>query len=349
MRKVSNTGLATTGFTKMAALISAAFFLGLTSSLSAETFEIELKAATKAGAPSSAKITFLPTPVRILAEAPFEVMIHTGFGLAQQYSNFTPMVSVVEGQSESREDYQALYHVPVSESEAHRLARLTRQLETRALNIFEDGMRLKAHLLRDREFYLELGGQRVFSGLKDTQMRRFSLPRQGHRVTVLVPLVEFFTPERESSVRYRFFKFQQSLIAKADHVPSAYFEKPGAYFSEVLFREEKEGFIAGSNDPQNAPRRAFVFSTCVEFRDLGEPVRKPQMDLSSQCWIYDLKQSSELLPLAGEDHSRMGSYLVTREAMSVDGNKKARVHTIIDTFKNPYSVLPALKDWKALP
>jgi len=332
--------------TFLKAAFVALFVLLANSSLQAESFSVRF---TFGAAPKgTGNIQALPTPVRIISEASFKAAVRTGFGDPNQYLNFVPLVSVTEGQEDNSQDFQALYDVPPNETANDRNARLAKILERRTQNILSNRLELKANLKRGREFYVELGGFNVLAEVKETRLRKFDTPSKGTVIEVVVPVVKFPTSDRETSVRYRFFKYNYQLVAGSDSVPSSQLNNAGNYFKSILLREENGKLVAGSDNPKVAPRKAFVFSTCAEFKDLGAPNTKPVLNYDSNCWVYDLKQMNEVLPLTGEDHSKAGTYVVVREATDTDGKSKARVYTQIDTFKNSFISLPEVSAWNAL-
>ncbi len=314
------------------------------SHLQAEPLEIEFKISNG----SQGQPTLLPTPVRILAEANFEVLIRTGYGKANQYSNFRPLASIVDGAEETQDDFQKIYDVPPQETEADKNKRLNRVLENRRTHVLENGKKLKVDLPRDRDFFVELGGARPLFTVRETSVRKFRFAESSpNKIQITVPVIEFPSSEREASVRYRLYKFIPSLVARApDSIPSAYANRADEYFKQIVYREENNRLIAGSTDSTQAPRRGYILSTCIEFRDMNGPVKVPTLDFSSQCWIYDLKQMNEVLPVTGEDHSRARTYLVVREATDLEGKAKAKVYAMADSYRASYIKLPEVSEWK---
>ena len=314
--------------------------------IAAETFTVRMTFSTPVKGADA--LQALPTPVRIIAEADFKAVVRTGFGNPNQFSNFVPLVSVMEGQEDNSQDFQSLFDVLPNETQKQKSVRFGKIQERRTRTLLNNKIEVKASLKRGREFYLELGGLNVLADVKETRLRKFDTPAKGNLIEIVVPVVQFPNSDRENVVRYRFFKYNYQLVASAESVPSAQVNNSDEYFKSILFRNEGDKIVAGSENPKTAPRKAYVFSTCAEFRDLGGPNTKAVLDSKSSCWIYDLKQMNEVLPLTGEDHSKAGSYLVVREASDSQGKSKAPVYTLIDTFKNSFSILPSLSSWTAL-
>lgn len=326
-----------------------ALFLVLFSALSALSLEARsVKIQTEVAGSENGNKAILPTPIRVLSTADFQVLIRPGFGRPNQYQKFVPLASILEDAPQTQEFFQTFLDVDPRETPEARNERLQQVILERSKHLVIAKDELLIDLPQGRSAFLELGESQSVFGSDGHFLRKIDIPNSQREVKVVIPSVAFSKVERVQKIRYRFFKFQQSIILNAESVRTSYYEKPIDYLARVVVRQEENKFVRGVKEVVNTPLRAYIHSTCVEFSDRGELVTKPEWNEETQCWTYDLKQQGDLLPLTAENHSRMGTYFVMAESVDLEGTEQAARWTLVDLFKVAHMALPAVDTWNLL-
>lgn len=228
----------------------------------------------------------LPTPIRVLMRTTDRVSVRTDFvgGDATLYS---PLYSVIEGEEyDDRGSFTTNFHDLTDKRFERTVSASDRFNITYSRRSHETG-----------SFYVELGGQEVFFDYPKNYLSAFSTP-SGPSIEIPISLIEL-DPEDQTkdleSVSYRFFDFDSKLVKFFARKIRKGYSSEQAYWQTYVRRWSPDsGVEKGLRG--NGPWIAYVFNTCLSFRELGGAVDKPEFDSESLCWIYDLSQLSELLP-----------------------------------------------------
>jgi len=246
----------------------------------------------------------LPTPMRTLMRSNRDVSMQTGYVGGETTSIFKPILSVMEKYNELVDKY----------------TRQTDELVQRRSQYFvkaSDSFRLNfdTRAVYSKIVYVELGGQEIFFDYHPNYISAYELTGS-KTLNIPISSVAFATETSHADrIQYRFFILLRRIVDfDSNRVRMEYKNNKADYHNLYTRHSSAKTIIAGLSKKINGAREAFVFSTCVEFRSLGASNPDLQYDEASKCWIYDLKQQGEILPvlpsLSADANGR--SYLIEK-------------------------------------
>lgn len=257
----------------------------------------------------------LPTPMRTFMRSNREVSMQTGYVGGETTSIFKPILSVMEKHAELVDNY----------------TRKTEELVERRSQYLvktSDSFRLEFdnRAVNSKIVYIELGGQEIFFDYHPNYISAYELTGS-KTLNIPISSIAFATePSKADRIQYRFFILLRRIVDfDSNRVRMEYKNRKSDYHNLYTRHSTANGIVTGLSEKLNGAREAFVFSTCVEFRSLDASNLDLNYDETSKCWIYDLKQQTEILPLipglSADANGR--SYLIEKH-MFTNGTRQSQ-------------------------
>jgi len=182
--------------------------------------------------------------------------------------------------------------------------------------------------------FLELGGHEVFFDFTDNYLDAYAISDSTRNIELELASTRFSKTQKAVSVQYSIyrgvrvpnFSYPRIRVQTPDGNPITISHTEKRNQMTRAARHDAKTPRPGLSEPRDGFRWGYVFSTCVEFYDNFMERRKPEMNTENLCWMYDLKQENELLPILPTPKRAPGNlyegrgYLIERHITEGDGS-----------------------------